>query len=108
MKQLLWIGTSYKVVGNWPKAVKQAAGYQLHLLQQGFEPDDWKPMKIIGSGVREVRLHTEGEYRVLYIAKFEEGVYVLHAFEKKTQKTSNADIQMAKDRFRELMRARKS
>ena len=64
MKQLLWIGTSYKVVGNWPKAVKQAAGYQLHLLQQGFEPDDWKPMKIIGSGVREVRLHTEGEYRV--------------------------------------------
>ena len=106
MKQLLWIGSSYKTVCAWSKGVKQAAGYQLHLIQQGMDPDDWKPMQSVGAGVREVRIHVEGERRIVYVAKFDEGVYILHAFAKKTQKTPKKDIAMAKARFEEVMQAR--
>ena len=106
MKQLLWIGSSYKTVCAWSKGVKQAAGYQLHLIQQGMEPDDWKPMQSVGAGVREVRIHVEGEHRIVYVAKFDEGVYILHTFAKKTQKTPKKDIEIAKARFQEVMQAR--
>lgn len=107
MNELRWIGASYKTVCGWSKSVKQAAGYQLHLIQQGLDPDDWKPMQSVGAGVREVRIHVEGEHRIIYLAKFEEGVYVLHAFPKKTQKTPRKDIEIAKARFQEVMQARK-
>lgn len=80
--------------------------YQLGFVQLGFEPEDWKPMSTIGPGVREIRIHVDGEFRVIYIAKFEEAIYVLHAFQKKTQKTSKKDIDIAKTRLRELERER--
>ncbi len=106
MKQLLWIGNSYKALTAFPKAVKQAAGFQLHLIQQGKDPDDWKPMPSIGAGVREVRVHVNREHRIIYLAKFEESVYILHAFQKKTQKTAKKDLDIAKDRFREVIQHR--
>lgn len=108
MKQLLWVGNSYKVVTAFPKAVKQAAGFQLHLIQQGKDPDDWKPMPSIGAGVREVRVHVDGAHRIIYLAKFEEGVYILHAFQKKTQRTARKDLDIAKARFREVIQHRTS
>ncbi len=108
MKQLIWVGNSFKVLTAFPKAVKQAAGFQLHLIQQGKDPDDWKPMPSIGAGVREVRFHVNGERRIIYLAKYEEGVYILHAFQKKTQKTAKKDLDIAKDRLREVIQHRRS
>lgn len=64
-------------------------------------------MPIVGAGVIEIRAHLEGEYRVLYVAKFEEAVYVLHAFVKKTQKSPSLDIELGRKRYRELLEGRK-
>lgn len=106
MKQLYWAGSSYKVLTAFSDTVKQAAGFQLHLIQQGRDPDDWKPMQSIGAGVREIRIHADGEHRIIYIAKFEEGIYVLHAFQKKGQKTTKKDLDIARMRLREVIQQR--
>ena len=106
-KDLLWRGSSYKDLLSFPDEPRRDAGYQLGFVQLGFEPSDCKPMSSIGQGVKEIRIHVEGEFRVLYIAKYEEAIYVLHAFQKKTQKTPKRDIDIAKTRFRELERERK-
>jgi phage-related protein len=66
----------------------------------GFEPSDWKPMSSIGSSIREIRIHKDGEFRVIYVTKLHETVYVLHAFQKKTQKTAKKDIDLAKARLK--------
>jgi phage-related protein len=76
--------------------VKQEIGYNLDKVQRGQEPSDWKPMSSVGRGVKEIRIHEENEYRVLYVAKFEESIYVLHTFVKKTQQTLKRDIDLAK------------
>ena len=76
-------------------------------VKKGLEPSDWKPITVVGSGVKEIRIHTENEYRVMYVAKFAEAVYVLHAFGKKTQQTSKKDIELASQRYRELVNERK-
>ena len=76
-------------------------------LQEGLEPTDCKPMASIGLGVFEIRVHVEGAFRVVYIAKFSEAVYVLHAFQKKTQKTPKVDIELARKRYRAMLRERK-
>ncbi len=68
-----------------------------------FEPNDWKPMPTVGPGVQEIRIHTGIEHRVFYVAKFAEGVYVLHAFEKRTRKTPKREPELARDRFRALV-----
>ncbi len=84
------------------------AGHQLFKVQQGKEPDDWKPMPTVGAGVHEIRVWDEsGTYRVLYVAKFEEAVYVLHVFEKRSQKTAKGDIHLAQDRYADLLKWRK-
>ncbi|MEN8133674.1 MAG: type II toxin-antitoxin system RelE/ParE family toxin [Pseudomonadota bacterium] len=106
-KDLLWRGSSYKDLLSFPDEPRRDAGYQLGFVQLGFEPSDWKPMRSIGQGVKEIRIHVEGEFRVIYIAKYEEGIYILHAFQKKTKKTPKRDIDIAKTRFRELERERK-
>jgi phage-related protein len=69
--------------------------------------DDWKPMPTVGIGVREIRVHARGEYRVIYVAKFPESIYVLHAFQKKTQRTPQREIDIARARFRALIEQRK-
>lgn len=83
------------------------AGHQLDLVQQGLEPHDWKTMVGIGPGVHELRIHTAVEQRVFYVANFEEGIYVLHAFQKKTRKTPQREMELARERFREVLRSRR-
>ena len=84
-KPVVWAGTARGDLRAFPKAARSRSGYEIYRVQQGLEPTDWKPMPSVGAGVREIRIHTELEHRVLYVAKFAEGVYVLHAFEKKTR-----------------------
>lgn len=83
------------------------AGFELRRIQQGLQPTDWKPMVSAGAGVEEVRVHTAKEHRVIYIARFEEGVYVLHAFEKRSRKTPAREIEVARTRLREVLAMRR-
>ena len=84
------------------------AGFQLDRVERGLEPQDWKVMPAVGTGVREIRIRDEsGAFRVFYVAKFEEAVYVLHCFQKKTQATPKRDIDLAEKRFRELLQERR-
>ena len=86
-------------------SARREAEYQIDRVQHGQEPDDWKPMPTIGQGVREVRLRdASGAFRIVYLAKFAEAVYVLHCFQKKTQKTSKPDMDLADCRYRELLK----
>ena len=107
LKALLWLGSSRGDVRDFPPDAKRRAGYELYLVQSGLDPSDWKPMSSVGAGVREIRVSSGREHRVLYVAKFEEGIYVLHAFEKKTQRTSKADLERARQRFREILKNRR-
>lgn len=90
-----------------PKAAKRLIGHELHRVQSGLEPTDWKPMSEVGAGVREIRIHSLNEYRVLYITKIKDAVHILHAFFKKTQKTSKQDIEIAKKRYQSLIKKKK-
>lgn len=85
---------------------RQEAGFELYQIQQGHEPSGWKPVLTVGAGVKEVRVRGRNEYRVMYVAKFAEAVYVLHAFVKKAQQTSKADIELARTRYKQLIAAR--
>lgn len=105
-KSLLWLGSSRNDVRAFPGDARRVAGYQLRRVQQGLDPTDWKPMTSVGAGVREIRIRTGLEHRVLYIARFSEGVYVLHAFEKQTAKTPKQDVALARKRLGVLMETR--
>jgi len=106
-KRLLWLGSARRDIRSFPKPARRVAGFQLLRVQQGLEPNDWKPMASIGVGVQEIRIHTETEHRVCYVARFIEGIYVLHAFEKRTRKTSRADLELARAQYRELLEYRR-
>lgn len=106
MKPINWLGDSRKKVGEFSGDARRDAGFQLDRVQRGKEPHDWKPMNTIGTGVKEIRIHEENEYRVLYIAKFAEAIYVLHAFTKKTQQTRKEDLELAAQRYRQLANQR--
>lgn len=104
-KPVEFLGDSLCELKQLPEGVRRQAGRQLDLVQQGKGPVDWKPMASIGSGVREIRLRDEhGIYRVIYVAKLADRIYVLHCFQKKTQATSKMDIELAKRRLTELLR----
>jgi len=108
MKPVHFVGASRDDLRELPDDAKETAGHQLFKVQQGKEPDDWKPMPTVGVGVNEIRVRDErGGYRVLYVAKFEEAVYVLHVFEKRSQKTPKGDIRLAKGRYADLLNWRK-
>lgn len=93
---------------EFPEDARHDAGYQLELVQRGQQPDDFKPMPTIGKGVEEIRVRDDsGIYRVIYTARLADAVYVLHAFQKKTQATSKRDLDMAKERFAKLRREEK-
>ncbi len=105
MRPVRFLGDSLKALREFPEDARQDAGYQLHKVQQGDQPDDFKPMTAIGKGVEEIRITEEsGAYRVIYVARREEAVYVLHAFQKKTRATSKRDLDTARMRFAELPR----
>jgi phage-related protein len=104
MKQIRWLGSSYEKLRKFPKEAMREAGRQLNQLQQGREPDDWKPMSSIGLGVMEIRIHRPHEHRVIYIAKFAQAVYVQHVFGKKTQKTAGRDLKIARAAYAKIKR----
>ena len=87
IKPLKFVASSLDDLRNFPDEARRAAGFELHAVQSGLEPSDWKPMQIVGSGVKEIRIHILGEWRIIYVAKHREAIYVLHAFQKKTRKT---------------------
>lgn len=107
-KQLRWLGDSLDAVKTFSDEAKRSAGHQLSLIQSGLEPLDWKAMETVGPGVKEIRIRVEKAYRVMYVAKFNEAVYVLHAFVKKTQRTSKLDIDLSIQRYKALIKARNS
>ena len=89
----------------FPAVARREAGHQLDQVQQGRDPDDWKPMSTIGQGVREIRIReADGAFRVIYVAKFESAIYVLHCFQKKTQKTSREDIALTTRRYKDFLK----
>ena len=106
VKPVIWLGDSRETIAGFPDAVRRIAGFQLWRVQRGLEPNDWKPMSGVGLGVREIRIRTGAEHRVLYVAKFAEAVYVLHAFEKRTRQAPKADLDLARQRVRALMNQR--
>lgn len=102
MKSLKFVGSSLDDLRDFPAEARRQAGFELAAVQNGLEPSDWKPMNVVGSGVREIRVHVLGEWRVLYVAKFADAVYVLHAFQKKTRKTRQEDIELAQRRYKQI------
>lgn len=108
MKPILFLGNSLECLREFPENARHDAGYQLELVQRGEQPNDFKSMPSIGKGVEELRTRDEsGAYRVLYTARFMDVIYVLHAFQKKTQATSRRDIELAKQRFSQIEGKRK-
>jgi phage-related protein len=105
MKFVKFLGDSLKVIGQFSEYARRESGYQLRRLQEGKAPEDFKPIPEIGTGVEEIRIWDgTGTYRVVYTARFEDAIYVLHAFQKKTQRTSKRDIEKARKRLNELKR----
>ena len=101
MKRVRFIGSSKQDMSAFPASARQRAGLELFMVQVGREPSDWKPMSQVGAGACEIRVRDEaGAFRVIYVAKFADAVYVLHAFQKKTRKTPRADIALAASRYK--------
>ncbi len=106
-KAVEFLATSLADLRAFPEAARREAGFQIDRVQHGLDPLDWKPMPTVGPGVREIRVRDlSGAYRVIYLARLEDAVYVLHCFHKKSQKTSQGDLELAKWRYRDLMRSR--
>jgi len=105
-KALVWLGDALDAIRGFPDDVRKVVGFQVWRVQRGLEANDWKPMPSVGLGVQEIRIHTESEHRVLYLAKFAEAVYVLHAFEKRTRRTGKDDLDLARQRLRLLLNQR--
>ena len=104
MRPVRFLGDSLKCLRDFPDDARHDAGYQLDKVQRGGQPDDFKPMPAIGKGVEEIRVSDpSGAYRVIYVARRVEAVYVLHAFHKKTQATPKKDLEIAKGRFRQIL-----
>lgn len=105
-KLIYWVGSSREELSNFPKEARRKAGFQLRSIQRGQKPTDFKPMPTIGKGVEEICIWTGEAYRIFYVAKFAEAVYVLHVFQKKTQKTSKRDIELGQKRYQEIVQFR--
>lgn len=100
LKPLEFIGSSQDDLREFPTIVRHALGLELMRVQFGGMPTDFKPMLAVGSGAYEVRVQIEGAWRVIYVAKFQAAIYVLHAFQKKTQQTRKEDIELARKRYK--------
>jgi phage-related protein len=102
MKPVRFLGNSKEALSRFPAEARNRAGHELFMVQIGRAPDSWKPMSRIGPGAAEIRVRVaQGKFRVIYVARFERAIYVLHAFQKKTQKTTPIDIRLAQDRYRD-------
>ena len=102
MKPLKFIGSSLDDLRDFPHEARRDAGFQLNSVQSGLDPKDWKRMETVGAGTKEIRIHVQGEWRIVYVAKFHDAIYVLHAFRKKSRKTSRKDIELARKRYKQI------
>jgi phage-related protein len=108
IKPVEFLGSALEDLRAFPRPARRSAGYQIDRVQRGLEPDDWKPMATVGAGVREIRLRDEaGAFRVVYAAKLEEAVYVLHCFQKKSKRTARRDLELATSRYRAIPKGEK-
>ena len=108
IKPVKFRGDALDALRGFPDDARQDAGFQLDKVQRGRDPDDWKPMRSVGAGVKEIRIRdVAGAFRVIYLATFADAVYVLHCFQKKSEQTSGKDIDLARKRFKDLMGERK-
>jgi len=107
VKPVVWFGDSRLRIRQFPDDARRVAGHELALVQAGREPSSWRPMPSVGLGVNELRVRTGDAFRVLYVAKFAEAVYVLHAFQKKSRKTAKSDIELARRRVRAMIEERR-
>jgi phage-related protein len=106
-KEIRWVGSSYADLLEFPPGARWDAGFELAKVQAGLDPSDWKPFNGVGPGTKEIRLRdATGIYRVMYVAKFEEAIYVLHCFQKKTQSTARQDKEIAEARYRAVAAGR--
>jgi phage-related protein len=106
MKPVRFVGDALVVIRSFPAGAKNKAGHQLERVQRGLDPQDWKPIRAVGAGVREIRVRDEsGAFRVIYLAALRDAIYVLHAFRKTTQQTARSDIELAASRFRQVTRS---
>jgi phage-related protein len=108
IKMVVFFGDSRKRIRDLPAEAKAVAGREPYRVQCGLDPSDWKAMNTVGVGVREIRVQEAGQFRVIYLAKFAEAIYVLHAFQKKAAQTPQRDIDLARRRFNALARERTS
>ena len=108
LKPVEFMGSSRRALTAFPDEARRTAGFQLDRVQRGAEPADWKPLPSVGPGAIEIRVRdSQGTFRVIYVAMIPDAVYVLHAFKKKSRKTSRLDIELARTRYRELLGNRK-
>ena len=108
MKNIIWLGKTLQLVKKYEINLRREIGYNIDRVQRGLDPVDWKPIVGAGHGVREIRIHEENEYRILYVAKFEDIIYILHSFIKKTQQTAKRDIDIAKKHYSEILEMRRT
>lgn len=107
-KPIEFLGDSLDMLRAFPLEARRESGQQLDRVQHGLEPDDWKPMKTIAAGVKEIRVKdAAGAFRIIYLAKLKDAIYVLHCFQKKSGKTSQTDLNLAIERYKELARKAK-
>ncbi len=104
MKTISFEGNTLDTIREFPDDARQRAGYELDRVQRGLDPENWKPFSTVGQGVREIRIQIGEQFRVMYITKFDDKVHVLHAFQKKTQKTAKSDIDYAKSVLKDVIR----
>jgi len=102
MKTIIFLGDSRERIRDFPEAPRLGMGRQLLRVQHGLDPQDWRPMKTVGPGVREVRVQVDGQFRAFYVTNLGNAVYVLHAFQKKTPQTSQQDIDLGRTRFKQI------
>ena len=102
MQTVIFMASSRDDLRAFPEAARRLMGRQILRLQYGLEPDDWKPVKAVGVGVREVRVRAGGQFRAFYVTHVGNAIYILHAFQKKTQRTSPRDIALGQQRFRQI------
>ena len=108
LRPIHWLGSSLDDIRAMPEAARRDIGVELTLVQGGDLPTDWKPIRGVGVSVMEIRVHRPGEFRVIYVAKFAEAVYVLHAFGKKSQKTPKTDLDLARRRYAQMLALRRA
>ena len=106
-KSVFWVGSSLADLRDLPDAARRELGFDLRRVQEGLLPRDWKALPSVGSGVLEIRVRMGGAFRMIYVAKFSDHVYVLHVFQKKTQQTSKLDVDVARSRFAAVQRERR-